>query len=107
MSMTRVAGLVALVVFAAGPAPAAVVINEIFYHAPDDLDDLQFIELHSPGAAAVDLGGWKLSKGVRYTFPRGTMIEPNGYVVVCKDLKLFKKHYGLDATGPFQGAMAH
>jgi len=27
-----------------GPAQADVVINEIFYHAPDDIDDLQFIE---------------------------------------------------------------
>ena len=34
-----------LLVAAASPAPpqGKVVINEIFYHAPDDLDDLQWI----------------------------------------------------------------
>ena len=30
---------------------AQVVINEILYHAPDDLDDLQYVELHNTGTA--------------------------------------------------------
>jgi len=29
------------------PLHAQVVINEIFYHAPDDLNDLQWIEFHN------------------------------------------------------------
>src|SRR5262249_12450888 len=74
---------------AAAPAPAAVVVNEIMYHPPDDRDDLQFVELHNTGDAPVDLAGWRL-KGARYQFPAGSSIAANGYLVVCKDAKAFK-----------------
>src|SRR5207249_3639256 len=107
MSAVRVAALLAACACAVSPAPAAVVINEVFYHAPDDLDDLQFIELHNTGNAAVDLAGWKLTRGATFEFPRGSTIGANGYVVVCKDLKLFQKHYGFEAIGPFQGSLSH
>jgi lamin tail-like protein len=42
---------------------AGVVINEIFYKAPDDLDDLLWIELHNDGDVAVDLSDWNLDRG--------------------------------------------
>src|SRR5437588_12628239 len=101
--------LVALlaVVIICSPTQAAVVINEIFYHAPDDLDNLQFIELFHTGDKAVDLAGWKLSKGVKYLFPASARIEANGYLVLCKNLKEFKKHYGFDAAGQFEGSLSH
>lgn len=88
-----------------GSASAGVVINEILYHAPDDLDDLQFLELHNTSAAAVDLSGWKLGRGVAYEFPRGTKIAANGYLIVCKNLPLFKRYYGVDAAGAFGGSL--
>src|SRR3954471_8996258 len=88
-------------------ARADVVINEVFYHAPDDLDDLQFIELYNPGDRAVDLSGWKLAKGVQYVFPAGTRVEPDGYLVLCKNLQEFKTHYRFDAAGAFTGSLGH
>jgi hypothetical protein len=107
--MSRIQGAALVLAFAAacGSARAAVVLNEVLYHAPDDLEDLQFIELHNPGAAVVDLSGWKLDKSVRYEFPRGAKIEANGYLVICKDLKRFKRQYGFDAAGQFEGALDH
>src|SRR5262245_49043770 len=96
---------VSALVVAANVARAGVVITEIFYHAPDDLDDLQFVELHNPGDAPVDLGGWKLAKGIKYQFPAGTTIAANGYLVVCKKLTEFKSHYGFDAAGQFTGSL--
>jgi len=107
MSIVRAAAVVVVLVLAVGPAPAGVVINEILYHAPDDLDNLQFIELHNTGPTAVDLSGWKLSKAVTFRFPQGTKIEPDGYVVVCKDPNLLKKYYGIDALGPFASTLSH
>src|SRR5205823_1035 len=83
----------------AAPAPAGVVINEILYHAPDDLDNLQFIELHNPGDNPVDLSGWKLTRAISFEFPAGTQIEPGGYLALCKDAALFRKYYGFDAGG--------
>ncbi len=88
------------------PAQAGVVINEIMYHAPDDLDDVQFIELHNNGSERIDLGGWKLARGVKYSFPAGTGIEAGGYLVLCKDAKAFKNHYGFSAE-QYTGSLGH
>jgi hypothetical protein len=103
----RAAAPLLVLVVACCCARADVVLNEIFYHAPDELDDLQFIELHNTGDQAVDLAGWKFTRGVKYEFPAGTMITANGYVVVCKDLKKFKKSYGFDAAGQYEGSLNH
>src|SRR5438552_164052 len=83
-------------------ANANVVINEIFYHAPDDIDDLQWIELYNPTDAPVDLAGWSLRKAIgAYTFPAGTTIPAGGYLLTAKDPDLFKKHYPAQtALGP-------
>src|SRR5437762_5806420 len=40
-----------------GAANARVVINEVFYHAPDDIEDLEYIELHNSSDQPVDLSG--------------------------------------------------
>jgi hypothetical protein len=107
MFLVRIAALLLALALVCGPASAAVVINEILYHAPDDLDNLQFIELHNTGDAAVDLSGWKLTRDVRFEFPRGAKIEANSYVVVCKDVPLFKRYYRCDPAGAFEGALDH
>src|SRR4051812_28057082 len=106
MWFQRVAALLFLLCIAM-PARADVVINEILYHAPDDLDNLQFIELHNTGNTPVALAGWRLTKGVKYQFPAGATIAASGYLVVCKDLKEFKKHYDFDAAGQFEGSLSH
>ncbi|HXU79797.1 MAG TPA: CotH kinase family protein, partial [Polyangia bacterium] len=67
---------------------APVVISEIMYHAV--LDDgpsetHEFIELQSRRAQEQDLGGWQLKGGIRFKFPAGTRLAPNGFLVVAKD----------------------
>src|SRR5207248_6270559 len=73
----------------------------------NDFDDLQFIELHNPTDKAIDLSGWKLTKSVSYQFPANATIATNGYLVVCKSLKEFKKHYGFEAAGQYEGSLHH
>src|SRR5262249_35019949 len=87
-------------------ANGAVVVNEIMYHAPNDLDDLQYVELFNTGDKAVDLSGWKI-KGAKHEFPAGSKIEAGGYLVVCKSAKEFKKAYGFDGGGEFKGTLSH
>jgi len=106
MWFTRVTASL-FVLIAIAPVRADVVINEIFYHAPDDLENLQFIELHNTGNQAVDLAGWKLAKAVKFTFPAKTTLEANGYIVLCKDLKEFKSQYGFDAAAQYSGSLSH
>ena len=59
---------------------AGVVINEIFYNAPEDLEDLQWIELYNDGGEAVDLSDWKLDEGSVFVFPATTRIGAHEYV---------------------------
>src|SRR5262249_54640666 len=70
------------------------------------LDRLQFIELHNTGEKAVDLAGWKLARGVKYQFPARATIAANGYLVLCKDAREFKRHYGFAAAGQWEGALS-
>ncbi|MBI1839803.1 MAG: lamin tail domain-containing protein [Verrucomicrobia bacterium] len=86
-------------------ADARVVINEIMYHAPADLEKLQFIELLNDSDQAVDLGGWSFTKGVAFQFPAGSKISPRGFVVVCADAKLFGEFYKTPAAGVFRGVL--
>lgn len=60
----------------------AIVINEIHYHPPGDVDAAEFIEFHNYGTTAVDVSGWKIEEAVSYTFPASTSIAPGAYLLV-------------------------
>ena len=74
---------------------ARIVVNEVIYHSPDDLEDLEYIELYNSGDAAVDIGGWSLAKGVKVKFAPGTMISKKGFVVVARNAKRLADYYGI------------
>ncbi len=86
-----------------------VVINEIMYHPPGDLDLLQFIELYNPGKAECDLSGWGITKGVKVVFPKPTKLAPGGFLLVVRDRAAFGGHYGkeLPIAGEFVGNLSH
>ncbi|MCA9216580.1 MAG: lamin tail domain-containing protein, partial [Planctomycetales bacterium] len=86
-------------------ASGDVVINEIFYHAPDDLHDLEYIELFNSGKESADLTGWKITKAVKFTFPKGTQLGAGEYCVIAKDAKTLREFYGIDAIGEFKKSL--
>jgi len=90
-----------------GESTERVVINEILYHPPDDAANLEFVELFNPSDKRVDLSHWELRDGIRYTFPEGSAIEPNGYVVICADPEAFAKHYKFEANGRFSRSLSN
>jgi hypothetical protein len=99
--------LLLALLLAAAPTRAAVVINEIFYHAPEDLDDLQWIELHNTADQPIDLAGWSI-KELAYTFPKGSTIPPTGYLVVARNPATFSKYYPTAKTlGPTGKSLSH
>jgi hypothetical protein len=64
-----------------------VAFSEIMYHpvgSNTDDNNHEFVEIYNPGAAAVDLSGWKLGGEVQFTFPAGVAIAPGQYLVVAK-----------------------
>jgi len=101
----RVVFMVGFFALVSRSTKAAVVINEILYHAPNDVADLQYVELYNPTDQPVDLSGWTITKGVRYQFPPNTRIEATGFWVICRDLDRFKEFYGFAASGAFERSL--
>lgn len=80
-------------------ARAQIVISEILYHPVEEpafnadgspvldlYEDVhEFVEIHNPGGQLVDLSGWKLAGGIRYTFPPNSAIQPGAYRVIAKN----------------------
>ena len=98
-----------IAVAAASAEPSQVVINEVMYHPPGDLENLQFIELFNAGKSEGDLSGWSFSKGVKFVFPKNTKLAPGGYLVICRNRAAFVERYGKDVplAGEFVGRLSH
>lgn len=84
---------------------AEIVINEIYYHAPNPFENLEWIEIHNTEAKPVDLSNWKLQKGVQFTFPEGSQMPPSGFLVLCRDSKLFSEFYPVEPFAEFKGKL--
>ncbi|MGQ9590367.1 MAG: lamin tail domain-containing protein [Planctomycetota bacterium] len=96
---------------AADPTPNApnrtsvtrdVVLNEIMYHPISLSDDDEYIELYNRGTAAVDLSGWKIEGVGDFTFPPGTAIAPDSYLVCGRNPARLRARYG-DLGGAIVG----
>ncbi|MCE9613886.1 MAG: lamin tail domain-containing protein [Lentisphaerae bacterium] len=91
----RVVGTGAVVVVSAAmPAPGAagsVLINEIMYHPTAAGGG--FVELYNRSTSqAFDLSGYRLD-GVDFTFPAGTRIAPQQYLVVAEGAAAYARQY--------------
>lgn len=81
------------------------VITELQYHASDEHDTGDWVELQNPGAAYLDISGWTLTDddpAHSFTIPPGTMLAPGSPIVIARDLVKFNAHHPLiPALGPF------
>ncbi len=85
-----------------------IVINEIMADAPSGQRDGEFIELYNKGAAAVNVGGWRLDDDVDFTIPANTTIAPGGYLVLAANAAFLNANYsGLSAIGNWSGSLAN
>src|SRR5438045_639429 len=109
LTSTVVALVLASAVFTLRADEKDIVINEIMYHPPLELEDLQYVELYNRGKTSVDLSGWSFSKGINYVFPKSTRLEVGEYLVVCHNVKAFAGNYGgkIAALGDFEGKISH
>jgi hypothetical protein len=62
-----------------------VTFNEINYHPAGTGAASEWVELRNQNGVNVDLSGWRLSSGVEYRIPNGTVIPGNGYLVIAAD----------------------
>jgi hypothetical protein len=87
------------------PKTRGMVINEIHYNSADNRVRNSFVELYNDGAAAVDLSGWRLSGGVDYLIPAGTVVAAGGYLVIAEDPATMQSYFGKAALGPWNNAV--
>jgi len=85
-----------------------VIINEVMYHPPEQLEELQYIELFNRSSNSVSLENWAFTKGVRFTFPKGSNLGPGEFLVVTRNATALKKTYGaIPIVGDFSGKLSH
>ncbi len=95
-------------------ASAMPVISEIFYHEDHGTNPenplTEWIEIHNPTGTPLDLSGWSLTDGVRFTFPAAASIPAGGFVVVVADVATFNANHpsvdnGSNVFGPWFGRL--
>lgn len=76
-----------------------VYISEFLHNDPSggtSGDSLEFIELYNPNGVSVTLAGYSFV-GVTYTFPAGSTIGANSYLVIAKDSAAIFRNFGVSA----------
>jgi hypothetical protein len=91
----------------AAPTHAAIVINEIHYDPNVKTERVEFIELHNPTPAPIELGGWSLRNAVTFVFPNPTTIPAHGYLVTGENPAALLAKFGVTALGPWTGVLAN
>jgi hypothetical protein len=67
----------------------------------------EWIELYNRSAGTVDLSGWQLSSAVNYTFPAGTTLGADQYLVVAKDPTALQAAYpSIRIMGKYSGSLS-
>ena len=91
----------------AGPASRrhGIVISEIMYHPPPRPDgrNAEFIEIYNSQPWFEEIGGWRISGSVSYTFPSNTVIAARSYKVIAAHSADFSAVYPAvsGVLGPF------
>jgi hypothetical protein len=96
-----------------GRAGPNIVINELHTDPDIKTERVEFVELYNAGTATVDLGGWQFTQGISYTFPAGTSLPADGYLIVaenpgaCIAKWMMGQRLGprLQVLGPFSGGL--
>lgn len=84
----------------------AIVINEFHYNPDENSVREEFIELHNPTDAAVDVSQWELSGAVNFTLPLGSVIPARQFLVVAQEPVVVQARYGVAVLGPWDGGLA-
>ena len=87
-------------------SPDSLVINEINYNASPDFDPGDWVELYNPMDHPVNVSGWVFKDEDdlhAFTFPSGTEISSEGYIVIANDMTGF--HNLFPAVTNYVGSM--
>src|SRR3954453_9415904 len=88
-------------------ADSVVVFNEIMYHPATNEPASEWVELYNQNAVDVDLSGWRITDGIDYLFPNGTVIKGGGYLVVAISPASLRAAGVTNVVGPFTGRLSN
>jgi len=89
-------------------ADSVVVFNEIMYHPATNESALEWVELYNQNAVDVDVGEWRISGGIDYVFPIGTVVKGGGHLVVSIAPAALMAQAGIsNVLGPFTGRLSN
>lgn len=74
----------------------SLVINEICYNPADDFNTEDWVELYNPQPYDLDISNWIFKDeddAHAFEFPSGTIIQANGYLVLCNDQAAFTSFF--------------
>jgi len=97
----------------ASPVNDDVYISEIMYRPmsigspPVEPLGLEYIGIANRGTFAVDLTGWRFTRGVDFTFPEGVVLMPGAELIVASNVEMLQAaHPGLsDVIGQWTGKL--
>lgn len=88
------------------PRAQALIISEVMYNPIDE--SLEFIEFYNHRAVTEDMSGYTFTRGIQYTFARGTLLGPKQYLVVALDPNALEAAYGISGVyGPYTGRLSN
>ena len=70
--------------------------------------DFEFIEILNVGKASMDLSGARITSGVDFELPEGTILGPDEYLVIAKNVAAFVTRYdaaGIRLLGDYDGRL--
>ena len=91
-------------VFSINPNAGQLVVSELNYHADSTRNAGDWVEFHNRGNTPLNISGWVFSDSTAalgYTFPAGTIVAPDGWLVLVGDTQKFEsEHPGVQFLGP-------
>ncbi|MCA9218198.1 MAG: lamin tail domain-containing protein, partial [Planctomycetales bacterium] len=85
---------------------STVVFSELMYN-PGPQSDLEWVELYNEMAVDMDISNWHFD-GIDFTFPPGTIVPAQQFVVIAKLPDLFAQRYGMASNfGPYSGRLSN
>jgi len=95
----------------AHPRVEDIVINEIMFHPISGSDDDEYVELYNRGTNPVNVSNWRFTEGISFTIPQGTVIPPDGYLVVARNITNLLARYPQlntnNTAGNYSGSLAN
>ena len=86
------------------------IISEIMYHPADspDTNSMEYIEIFNTDPVARDIGRFRISGDIDFTFPPETWVAFRSYIVVARNPNAVEQAYGLqNVFGPYSNNLSN